>query len=531
MTKPIKTKLSNLTVKTSRTKNIVFLIFIFIIVNFLTRGPDLYKAIIKPEDQWYSGQVSWFDPWDVSTYQNVINQGQDGHLFYQDYFDSENEFEIPLYSLYIITGRASSSLSLRPIVIFHLLGIVTSLFLILSSWWLASLWFKKQWEKMTCLFILVLGGGLGWYFLPETALPDIATPNFTFLRALYFPHEAVSLGLLMVTLGYCFVAMTKQKKISIVKAGLANLLMLFFHPYNLIPIAAILTTFCLWEYFRNKSIKFLTNQIPLVISLGLGVGFYLLTIGKKLLLSPTFTGQLSQSFSSPKFSYLILGSGLLIPLAILPALYRKIDQKTRFMLTWLFIQLAVIYLPFNFQRLLIRGLWVPISLLAIRGIKTIFPKTTKTFFVVGLTIVSLSGLSSLFVFTQRVSKDYDNRWVYLNKSEGEIIQYLKEQDQTDKAIMAAPEMANFLTAHTGKKTWLSHKQHLHYQERYSKIAQFYQGKMDQDEVLDFFQKTKTQWIYWGPDEKTIAQSDQMPYQDLFVPVIETKIANLYHYQN
>lgn len=506
----------------------VFILFILsavtILAQLLMRLPDLVRLKNTPAEKWYTGQASWFDPWDLNVYFSAIGWGKRGGILFQNLYDTQSSGGLPIYSLYTILGKVSSPFNLSNALTFHLTGLVTSFFLIMIIWWFIKIFLENEIEKVVAFTLILLGGGLGWLFFPKNLLPDIGQPGFTLASALQRPHEAVSLGLFLLSLGSFWQAIVLKNWRLLVCGSLGYFLMLFFHPYSALPLGAILFCFGVYWWLKTDSREFL----KVFVSLGVWAGAYFLLAGKDLLANPTFSGLASQVQDSPSLVYAILGWGLLFPFAVVAFFSREKSDKALFFKMWLVVQWLIIYLPFGFRRLMIRGLWIPVAILAVKGIRIVASKIKWDYYLTAGLLLFFASFSTLYVSYKRLTETPENRWIYLTRQEGETINYLKTHGQDEEEVLASYRIGNLIPAHTKKRVYLGHSfQTPNAEERMGEIYRFFAGKMTEVEAREFLGKAKITWVFWGPDEKAIGGLTTIPAKRLLQPVIEKEQVSLY----
>lgn len=507
-----------------KSKNILFIFFVIILVNLLNRGPDILKAIQQPLDKWYLGQTSWFDPWDLNLYFSIIGWGKRNGILFENLYDTESSQGAPIYFFYTLLGKIASPFNLTNVFTFHLAGMITSFFLGIVVWWFIKIFLEKKAERKIAFALLFLGGGLGWLFITNPISADINQPGFTLANAIRRPHEAISLSLFLLSLGGFWQGVINQKKKALFNTGLASFLMVFFHPYNFFILGTILFCFGFYWWLKRGSAGFL----KLLLLLGLEAGIYYFLVARYLLANPSFSGLVSQIQSSPSFFQTILGWGLLFPFMIVAIFSMTKNKQILLMKIWFISHWLITYLPFGFQRSMARGLWIPAIILAVKGTRQICRKINWDYRpIVGLLLI-FSSFSTFFMTLARITESPDNRWVYLTQQEGEVIGYLKNHGDDEEGVLASYRIANLIPAHTTKRVWAGHQfQTPQFKERMVKVAHFFAGEMEESEVKSFLKKTKTVWIFWGPEEKAISDLTTFPYQNLMEPVIENNLVSLY----
>ena len=510
--------------KTEFSKNIVLILFILILINLLNHGPTLIKAVEQPEGKWFTGQTSWFDPWDINFYAGVIGWGKRNGILFENIYDTQAHSGMPIYSFYTLLGKLSSPFNLPNISVFHLSAFILSFPLAIVIWWFIKIFLKDKTEKRAVFILLFLGGGLGWLFFPKTLLSDIGQPGFTLANAFQRPHEAVSLILMLACLGNFWQGVVCGKKLSLFWGGLWFFLMLFLHPYNSLILGAIFLCFGFYWFFKAKS----TDFFKVLILIGIETGIYYFLIGKNLLTSPSLSELVSQVQHSPPLWQSILGWGILFPLVLATIFLKKKDDRLIFFTLWFTSHWLITYFPIGFQRSLARGLWIPTAILAIKGGKEISRRTKWDYsLIIGLLLI-FSSFSTFFMSFKKLAESPKNRWIYLTQEEGEIIHYLEEHGNNEEGVLASYRIANIIPAYTSKRVWAGHIFATpQVEKRLAETHRFFSGTMAEKEAKNFLKEAKIVWIFWGPEEKAIAKLTNIPNENLMELEIKEKSASLY----
>ena len=107
---------------------------------------------------------------------------------------------------------------------------------------------------------------------------------------------------------------------------------------------------------------------------------------------------------------------MLFPLT-LAGLFSKTDSKEdNFFKIWFIFGLMIIYLPFGFQRLLIRGLWFPVVILAVKSLSWLAKKFNLNYISLAVILIVISNFTSFSTFFRRLNESPENRWIYLSAS-------------------------------------------------------------------------------------------------------------------
>ena len=218
---------------------IVLILIVIFTVNLLNRGPDLIKSLTKPANKWYTGQASWFDPWDHNVYFSAIGWGKRGGLTFPNLYDTQSKKPMLVYTAYVLIGRLTGFLNLSNSLSFHLAAVFFSFILGIIIWWFLGVFIREKKEKTIIFILLIFGGGLGWLFFPQLVLPDLGQPGFTLESAFRRPHEAISLSLFLLAVGLFWQGIKIKKNKLLILGALSTFLMSFFHPYSFLTLIVI----------------------------------------------------------------------------------------------------------------------------------------------------------------------------------------------------------------------------------------------------------------------------------------------------
>ncbi len=502
---------------------IVLILIVIFTVNLLNRGPDLIKSLTKPANKWYTGQASWFDPWDHNVYFSAIGWGKRGGLTFPNLYDTQSKKPMLVYTAYVLIGRLTGFLNLSNSLSFHLAAVFFSFILGIIIWWFLGVFIREKKEKTIIFILLIFGGGLGWLFFPQLVLPDLGQPGFTLESAFRRPHEAISLSLFLLAVGLFWQGIKIKKNKLLILGALSTFLMSFFHPYSFLTLIVIFFSYGIFYWLKNNSTQYFKILILLLLS---GAAWFLV-IGKSLIDNPGFSGLIQQVQSSPAPLLAVLGWGVLFPLT-LAGLFSKTDSKEdNFFKIWFIFGWMIIYLPFGFQRLLIRGLWFPVVILAVKSLSWLAKKFNLNYISLAVILIVISNFTSFSTFFRRLNESPENRWIYLSADEGEVINYLRLKGKNEQGVLASYRIANLIPAQSTKRVWAGHEfQTPNFNDRIRKVNKFFSGTMTDDEARSFLNKTKTSWVFFGLDEQEIAQSKKLKYEFL-KPVIKKNDVILY----
>lgn len=393
-------------------------------------------------------------------------------------------------------------------------------------WWFIGIFVKDEREKLLIFAFIFFSGGLGWLLFPQIITPDMGNPGFLMLSPLRRPHEAISLSFLVLAIGLFWRGTILKKNKDLLLGAFATFGTVFLHPHNIMILLTIFGGFAVFRFFINKRLDFIK---PLIVLGIVGVSFYFF-IAKDLLKNPAFGGLSGQVQYSANPLFFVLGWGLLFPFILVSLLTKSYSSETNFFKLWFILHWLLVYFPINFQKLLARGLYIPAVFLAVSGVKIVSQRIKADYRLISAVLLVFSSTTIFYMFSLRLAEvdRSDNRWIYLTREEGEIINYLKDNGEDGEGVLASYRIANVIPANTNKKVYAGHTfQTPQFDERIIEVNKFFTGEMKEEEANNFLNKARIVWIFWGLDEKSLSKTKEFAYKKLVEPVIEYEVVNLY----
>lgn len=493
---------------------ILFLI-VFILPVLFNVLPNIYAYFKTPLGYSYTGNASWFDPWDVNVYVSAIRFGQTGHILLENNYTTTNNPPALFYPLYTAIGYFFRSTN--PYLLFHLFAVIFGLFLVFLILFVIKVFLGNPWYK-TGLMLIALGGGFGWLL---NSSPDITMTGFTFNSAFQRPHEAVGLSLyiLALTLFYLSTKTTNTSRNKIITVCL--LLQIIFYSYLVLSYFLIALIFGLYLYKKEKityPIKNLFFQLIVVLPPLL---LYVLLLQK----NPGFNLVYKVILPHPSLSSLLLGYGILSPLILLQLISYKHDGKTVFLNIWFFLSFSLIFLPLGFARFYLKTLFVPLILLVLNYLPELSKKLKAPESSLTAVIIIFIPLTSLYIFYERIIQvNNKNVWTYITTEKKKSLDYLNNPQFKNKGILSLYKSGNLIPANTDLKVYFGH--FLQTPDAANKIKQavsFYTNKMKNDQAKRFLKDENLQFVYFGEEERNVilayAKKDTLDY-DFLKPIYE-----------
>ncbi|MCR4330191.1 MAG: hypothetical protein NUV65_06640 [Candidatus Roizmanbacteria bacterium] len=471
------------------------------LIVFLRQLPDYWAAIHTPTGYEYSGQASWFDPWDVNVYVGAIRYGQSGHILLVNQYRTDNTKEAFLYPLYTLTGYFVRTIN--PYILFHALGAGVGMGFCLILYVLAYLVFRKFWYSLCAMILTSSGGGFGWMFKDGFKSADTFVTSFTMMSGFQRAHEGIGTILYICSLMFYFFATQtpfSSRRFQYLAISTASLIaLILFYPYYLLIYALVAGAFT-FIYVREREKK---KPLFIWVSISLGFSailslFYLIHLRMTSLASAT-----TENLHNLTSGTLVLGYGPLILFFLIQIYLRKRNYTSalpRFLWLWVGISFFSAYLPFGFSRFYFRGLYFPLVLLALAYTLQLRYAAQRKLLI--LFLCMFLPLTSLYIFSKRMNEAGKiNQWFYYSREIGDAFRYIRSDSKN--GVLSGYILGNYIPPKTNKSVYFGHNiQSTNGKIRQAQLRNFYSGKLSTSEAKIFLGKNNISLIVYGPEERT-----------------------------
>lgn len=496
------------------------LLLVCIGILFLLSFPNYFAYISTPPDMVYTGQASWFDPWDINVYVAAINWSQRNGFDFQNAYTTQGGKSVILYPLYTIMGVLFPNTN--PFLLYHLFAVTFGMGLLLVIYKLAKIFIKKDNDALRALLLISLGGGFGWVLYPVILTPDIAMTPFTFTSTFQRPHEIFAMIFYLSSLCLFYLGTTRKKMLLIVISAFFLNPVLIFYPFYLLSYYFICGIYTLITYMQNKKkyyLYYLITAFVITIPVGLIYSSYLLS-------SSGFDNVLSPNLATPNPFMINLGYGILSLGIIYQLPQWNKNSKLLFLNIWFLGSLVLAYLPVGFSRYYLRALFFPAVILVLINLDKIANKLRVKPITVWVIILTLALPTSLIINLGRIdAAKQSNRWYYITKEESEAIYFLNQNSPKGSGILSSYILGNYIPTQTHNRVYFGHfYQTPNSKEKTENIKNFYSNNLSVEEAKSILRKNNISYIIWGPDEKEIT-SETPDITELKYSFLETAYKN------
>ncbi len=381
---------------------------------------------------------------DTYTYVSFIEQSKQGRILFENLYTSEPQTPTLFRPSYLVLGKVAALLNLSSINVYHISRFALMILFFIVIYKFICRFFENSNERIVCYAIIFLASGFG--------KTNQVVESITFFSLGEAPHFILSQTLMIAGFGF-FLDYLKTKNFKFIGySSLFFLLLSFEHPFNLVIIASVVFISLLISQF-----SILTSILITFIS-SFGILYQYFEVTRNPILA---AWQAQNKLLSPTIMDYLLGYGLLVPLAAIgiEEIIGKKEFKYKFILIWVFVTLVSIYLPFPFQRRLIEGFHIPLSILATAGLfylGRILKKYNLDLFVlvlIALSIGSIYAIKTKFDFVSNPSYRYA---FFVGNNELEAINWLGANTSSSDIILANKDYGNIIPGFIGRKTYIGH---------------------------------------------------------------------------
>ena len=477
---------------------------------------------------------------DACVYLSWMRQAADGHFFLRNLFTTEPQVGRGFNLLFYCLGTFARFAHLPLVAVFHLARIVFGFALLLAVYGFSGVWLKDVRSRRIALLVVGLSSGFGWLF---TRMQGIARPvdlwqpeAITFLGIYLSPLFTFPTLLIVGTLYFLHrYTVTGAWKYA-GAAGVLLMLLANVHTYDLITLAVTWGLYSgYWLAQRPRDLRPVAGgALAGLIAAPMAAYQVYVYLGE-----PVLRTRVAVPTLSPGIVWYLLGFGLLIPLAIL-GIHESIKERrqTGLLICWAAAGFITVYLPVSFQRKLIMGTHIPLSLMATLGLTGLAGYLAPRWRTALLTLAIAVMLPSNLYFISRdavrvVSNEAHTTGhvPFISENELKALAYLRDHTRPDDVILSVAGLAVLIPGFTGRQVYYGHwGETPDFAAKLRKVSVFYRLDTSDQERRAFLKKCGITYVvgYHG------GSTAEMPFVDFEVepasylkPVFSTEEVTVY----
>lgn len=505
-------------------------VFVFaLIVMTLTMIPYILGFANQGEDWVFSGFIFGIE--DANIYTSVMQSGAEGEwLYISDYTNFPQEGLLVLFP-YILLGKLLPPTASHTAfaILFHVFRFFAGLVMIWGTAQFIAVFIKEVRLRRWALGVSILGGGLGWLLIllgQDTWLGnfplDFYSPEaFGFLSLFGIPHLALARGLFLGGLGlYINLDLPGFKNLEGLKTGFLLLLLGLAQPLTLgVAWVVVGAHLGLTWLLRKKERGIWKGYLRRAIIAGL-ISLPILAFTAYQLSTDAFALAWREQnlIRSPHPLHYLAAYMLVIPLAYFGVrrIWREDFWRGSLLVGWVFVWPILVYFPVNVQRRFGEGFWVALVVLAFWGLDK-FPWLKKR---IGL--VAITFLTTILLYAGSILTVLNPiQPVYLPIEQANFYEILNNHPnlKPDSLVLASFETGKHLPAWLPVQVLVGRgPESIGFDNLLPQVKAFYSSQTTDEERLAFLKEYQIQYVFWGPEEKTLG--DWNPDSATFLRVSE-----------
>lgn len=491
---------------------VILLIAALAVVSFL---PHLIAFINTPVGFKYIWLNYPGSPHDINSYFTWIKQASDGNWLFNLKYTAEPTARVVFHPLFLAMGflvRIGVPLTAVWIVV----QIASIAALVASLRFLLMQYLQNPLRRFFAATVALVSGGLGfltntfqWYRSFDTLPVDMSMPEATLARSIMTPFIFdFSIALVLSAFALLISYERSRRRRDLILASLCAFALGIIHPYDIVIVAAVAAPFLLIRLKKDA----LRPLVVLGTASGIPFLYYLLVMTNR---SYAAAGN-AEMFSPAPLAYL-LGFGLLLPFAVAGAIVLIRNGTLRWDPAWQLAMLflcaipVLVYIPFTFQRKLIEGWVVPVSIFAAVGMGALWTRfrsfgpfrysPLRAIVIIGsLAILSLTPLTLLrndFWTFRDGGFPY-----YMSDEELAGMRWLSGNTDRSAVILSAPDYGSIVPRFSGNTVFIGHwAQTVDFDRKATLVNEFYTSTMDRQQHDLFLADNRIAYVIYGPVER------------------------------
>ena len=499
------------------------------LVVLLANIPYIYGYVSAPDGKQFMGDARTFI--DTNTYLAWMQQAVDGHFLFKDMYTTEPHSRIFFHPLFLSLGLIAKITGFSPLSVHTMARVVFGFASLLFLYLFISFFIKETNKRAVAFALLSLSGGFGWLKL----IPQIDAINEswfligwvegnTFLSIYALPLFSASLLLLAATFYFILRAFEENKPIYAFVSGIICFFLVLTHFFDALIVYPVLVAYIAALYFIEQNLQGLKKRIKLfLIFFACSIVAPVYDLFASLANPVFFTHAWKQAVTlSPNFIWYIGGAGFIGIFALIGILFilgqRTDDEKAfnRFalLITWALTIPFLVYMPISFQRRLVEGVHVPLTILATVGlfalIEKLHIKNWKAVCIVFLIITIPNSINVLGRDMNYLAKNAKSQTMagYLDLEIAEAFGWLRQNSDRDDAVLSDYETGNYIPGFSGNRVFIGHpEQTIDFDKKWQATKMFFDDKVPDDLKKKMIREAGIEYVFYGWKEARLGQFD------------------------
>jgi hypothetical protein len=471
----------------------------------ITAIPYVYAYLVQPPGHVFVGFFYLWD--DATTYLAKMREGWEGAWAWQNRYTTESSPSAYLFMFWILLGHVAAVTGLPLIVVFHLARIAGAFALMAAGWLFICHFIDDRSARRFALFFLAFGLGLGliiWALGHPVVLGnqteglDLRMPELSaFYSVLALPHFAWSGVFAALGVALTLKAIQRGSLVLGLLAGLAWLGQASIHPQMPVLMAGAVGVALVLRPARPRgwAAAVLAFAIPAPYILY----SYLAFVGNPEVERWTFH---SKNAVAPETVSLLLALApqLILAAFAVPGALRRRTREDVFLLAWLVLLAAILYLPNpagDLRRRFFDAIYLPLVVLGARGMyEAIAPRlrSLRARRLIPFSYVAVSAIGSAFLVLAPIAVAGQPQYL-ISANESNGLSWLASQPAG--RVLCMPGVGLYVPAYSSDTVYVGHYDETFDYANKTRIA--FQVLTGQADIEQFIQNNQIRYVIWTPD--------------------------------
>jgi hypothetical protein len=479
-----------------------------LVLAVVTAVPYVYAYAVQPQGHVFLGFFFLGD--DANTYLAKMRQGWEGSWSWQNRYTTESSPAAYLFMFWIGLGHLAALLHLSLIAVFHLARVAAAFGLMAAAWLFICHFIQDSRARRFALYFCAVGLGLGYViqafgqpviFGHATDTLDWRMPELTaFYSILALPHFAWSGVFAGLGVACTLKAIQRGSLLLGVVAGLAWLGQASIHPQMPILMGGATAVALVLRPAARRG--WVAAALAFAIPAPYILYSYLAFVGNPEVQRWTFH---SKNALPPETISLLfaLAPQLLLALTGLPGALRRRTREDLFLVAWLLLLAAILYLPNpagDLRRRFLDGIYLPLVVLAARGMyEAVVPRlrSARPQALVPFAYVAFSAVGSAFLVLAPLAVAGQPQYT-VTTAEYSGLNWLG--GQPTGRVLAMPGVGLYIPAYSADTVYVGH-----YDETFNyaaKTQEAYDALTGHVDIEQFINTNHIRYVVWTADLKT-----------------------------
>jgi hypothetical protein len=468
----------------------------------VTAVPYIYGYAAQQHGQVFMGFFFLGD--DANTYLAKMRQGWEGAWAWTNRYTTESSPAAYLFMFWILLGHLAAILHLPLIVVFHLARIAAAFALAGAAWLFITHFIEDSHARRFAFYFVAFGLGLGYIiqalghpviFGNQTDTLDWRMPELTaFYSVLALPHFAWSGVFAGIGAALTLKAIQRGSLLLGALAGVAWLGQASIHPQMPILMGGATAIALLLRPASPRG--WMAAALAFAIPAPYILYSYLAFVGNPEVQRWTFH---SKNALPPEgvSLFFAIAPQLLLALVGIPGALRRRSREDLFLVAWLVLLAAILYLPNpagDLRRRFLDALYLPLGVLAARGMyEVILPRlrSVRARALVPFSYVAFATVGSAFLVLAPLAVAGSPQY---STSQAQYNGLLWLGNQPAGIVLSMPGIGLFVPAYSPDTVYVGHyDETFDYNNKTQQAFDLLTGKAD---LIDFVHTDHIRYVIW-----------------------------------